>query len=176
MKQKARGKWSFSGPVIPLGVAGTFTGSITSRLPGWGRGLLEASTYYFPFSMLGLPGTVSNFLPFGSTASRWLPLLTIVRPALPGQPWLSGFTIAPQLGWNYTLSSYAMSQAHRGIRSLLHAESVDIPSLAVPVQWISPARPAKAGGIYCKPQKTTWTRLLRVAAMANDMVLGASLF
>ncbi len=176
MKQRARGKWSFSGPVIPMGIVGGFSASVTSRLPAWGRGLLEASTYYFSFSMLGLPGTVSSFLPFNNSASRWLPLFVLARPSLPGQRWFSGFTISPQLGVRSMLFGYGMSQAHQGIRSLLHADGIEVPSLMVPVQWSSPARPAKAGGLLCEPPKSTWTKVRRLAAMANDMLLGSQPF
>jgi hypothetical protein len=69
-----------------------------------------------------------------------------------------------------------MSQAHSGLRTLLKTDTIDVPSLAVPMQWISPARLAKAGALFCHPPKTTWTRLRAVAATANEMVLGSSLF
>jgi hypothetical protein len=176
MKEKPRGRWAFSGPVIPVGVAGAFSGSVTSRLPGWGRGLLEASTYYFSFSMLGLPGTMSGFLPFNNTASRWLPLFMLTRPPLPGQRWFSGFTIAPQMGARSMLVGYGMSQAHLGVRTLLRADGVEVPSLMVPVQWSSQARQAKAGALLCEPPKSTWTKVRRIASLANDMVLGSQPF
>lgn len=172
MQEGPRGRWALSGPVIPMGFAGAFSASVTSRLPGWGRGLLEASTYYFTFSMLGLPGTMSSFLPFGHKASRWLPLVALARPPLPGQRWLSGFVISPQLGARYMLISYGMSQANLGIKSLLGVEGVEVPPLLVPVQWISPQRPAKAGALICKPHRSTWTKVRRIAAMANDMAFG----
>ncbi len=176
MKERPRGKWSFSGPVVPVGLVGPFSGSITSRLPGWGRGIIEASTYYFSFSMMGFPGTFSHFLPFGDSTARWLPLLTITRPALPGQHWFSGFAISPQYGLRATLFGYGMSQAHQGLRAALGSSGIEVPSLAVPMQWISPARPAKAGALFCHPQKTIGTKLRRIAATANEMVLGTSLF
>ncbi len=175
MKERPRGKWSISGPVLPIGIIGPFSGSITSRLPGWGRGLLEASTYYFTFSMMGLPA-LPRILPFGNSASRWLPLLALARPSLPGQRWFSGFTISPQLGMRSMLVGYGMSQAHQGIRTLLRAEGVEVPSLMVPVQWSSSARPAKAGALLCEPPKSMWTKVRRIAAMANDMVLGSQPF
>ncbi len=172
MKERPRGRWSLSGPVIPVGIAGPFSGSVTSRLPGWGRGILELSTYYFSFSMLGLP-SMSRFLPLGNSVGRWLPLAAIARPALPGQRWLSGFTISPQMGLQSMLLGYGMSQAHVTFRGLLHADGIEVPSLVVPVQWISPARPAKAGALLCEPPKSKWTTLRRIAATANEMMLGA---
>jgi hypothetical protein len=175
MKEKPRGRWSLSGPVIPVGVAGPFTGSITSRLPGWGRGMLELSTYYFSFSMMGLP-SISRFLPVSNSVGRWLPLVAIARPALPGQRWLSGFTVSPQLGLQSMLAGYAMSQAHVTVRGLLRSGGIETPPIVVPVQWISPARPAKAGALLCEPPKSRWATLRRIGSAANEMVLGAGPF
>ncbi|HOL69942.1 MAG TPA: POTRA domain-containing protein [Bryobacteraceae bacterium] len=175
MQEGPRGKWALSGPVIPMGIAGGFAASVTSRLPGWGRGLLEASTYYFTFSMLGLP-TMSSFLPFGNKATRWLPMVALARPPLPGQRWLSGFVISPQLGARYMLMSYGMSQTNLLIKSLLGVDGVEVPPLAVPVQWTSAQRPAKAGTLICKPQQSKWTKVRRIAALANDMAFGFQAF
>ena len=43
--ERKRGAWNLSGPVGPASVAGPLEASIHTRLPAWGRGLLEASTY-----------------------------------------------------------------------------------------------------------------------------------
>ena len=43
--ERKRGSWNLSGPVGPASVAGPLEASIRTRLPAWGSGLLEASTY-----------------------------------------------------------------------------------------------------------------------------------
>ena len=50
LKERPRGSWNVSGPVGPIRFAGPFQASIASRLPAWGRGLLEAvvSSYWVP--------------------------------------------------------------------------------------------------------------------------------
>jgi hypothetical protein len=175
MHEKGRGRWSFSGPVVPVGVTGPFTASITSRLPAWGRGILEASTYYATFQLIALTPAVARLIPF-VPKSGILPLATLERPFLPGQTWTSGFTISPQLGWKAAIAGYAVGRAHEGFRSLLGGDRMDPPSLMVPLEWTSPERPAKAGALICDPPKPRWSKVRTVAAMLNEFLLGVRPF
>jgi hypothetical protein len=49
--ERKRGSWNLSGPVGPASVAGPLEASIRTRLPAWGSGLLEASTYTVSLTM-----------------------------------------------------------------------------------------------------------------------------
>ena len=60
--ERKRGSWNLSGPVGPASVAGPLEASIRTRLPAWGSGLLEASTYTVSLSMFAF---VHSFLPVG---------------------------------------------------------------------------------------------------------------
>ena len=47
--RERRGRWwSVSGPIVPG--LGSYQASISSRLPAWGRGIFDASTYYVTFN------------------------------------------------------------------------------------------------------------------------------
>ncbi len=101
--------WSISGPVGPLSIAGPLQASISSRLPAWGRGLFELSTYSASFSLVAF---AHPLLPILAVASRGpvFPLVAIQRPFTPGEGWLSGFVVAPQLGWQRTVLGYPVTQ------------------------------------------------------------------
>src|SRR5690606_10377063 len=105
--------WAISGPVGPLSIAGPLQFTIGSRLPAWGRGILELSTYTASLSFMAFAHPLANFLPF-LPKNRFLLLGSLHRPLLPGQRFVSGYTIAPQLGWQGMLLGYGMSQA-RGL-------------------------------------------------------------
>jgi hypothetical protein len=176
MREKPRGRWALSGPVIPAEIAGPFSASITSRLPAWGSGLLEASTWYASFNLIGLPRSVARLIPF-APRSGLLPLFSLERPLLPGQRWISGFAISPQLGWKSGLAGYGLGQAHQTFRSLLHADLLRPPALVAPVEWGSPVvRPARAGALICEPPKPRWSKVRTAAASLNEFLLGVRPF
>jgi outer membrane translocation and assembly module TamA len=164
LKQRPRGRWSVSGPVGPLSFAGPLRGAIVSRLPGWGRGMLEASTYTFSFSIAGWANPLARLLPF-MPQRAFLPLFALERPILPGQAWQSGFVIAPQLGAKGMAASYAMTQAHRLAKGALGVEQPRAPALVVPVD--------RGGALICEsPQpRLLWLRML--GGFAADLMLAA---
>src|SRR5581483_11526482 len=45
VRERKRGSWLLSGPVGPSSFAGPLEASLSSRLPPWGRGIFELSTY-----------------------------------------------------------------------------------------------------------------------------------
>jgi len=98
LTERKHGYWNFGGP-LPL------TASIGARLPAWGRGLLELSTYTVSFNLLAY----SSILKL-TTARRFLPVLSLERSFLPGAGFLSGFSIAPQIPWKYSLMNYGFTQ------------------------------------------------------------------
>jgi hypothetical protein len=174
--QKPRGWWGFSGPVVPVGLTGPFTGSVISRLPGWGHGIFEGSTYYGSFSLLGFLQPVSNIVSL-MPQKGFMPLYAIERPLLPGQIWTSGFAIAPMLGWQGMLMAYGMSHAHEGISRLLWRNVSTAPPMPVTVEWSSPNRtPVDAGPLVCEAPKPSLAKLRKVLSIANDIVLGTRPF
>jgi hypothetical protein len=101
--------WSISGPVGPLSIAGPLQASLSSRLPAWGSGLLELSTYTASFSLVAFAHPLLPFLAIASK-SPVLPVLAVQRPFTPGEGCMSGFVIAPQLDWQRTALGYATTQ------------------------------------------------------------------
>ena len=93
----------------PLSIAGPLQASLSSRLPACGSGLLELLTYTASFSIVAFAHPV---LPFLAIASKGpvMPVLAVQRPFTPGEGWMSGFAIAPQLGWQRTARGYATTQ------------------------------------------------------------------
>ncbi|MFQ5724557.1 MAG: POTRA domain-containing protein, partial [Terriglobia bacterium] len=156
LEEAKRGRWSVSGPLGPAGLFNPFQFSVSSRLPGWGRGALELSTYYATFSLLAFSQPVVRVLSV-VPETRLLPLVSIRRPYLPGQRWQSGFLFAPQLGPEATLRSYALTHARQAALGLLEGETPGTPGLRVPVVWRVEEEGAErlqpAGHLFCEAPK-----------------------
>ncbi len=131
VKGKKSRRWSISGPLGPASLFGPFQGMLETRLPAWGRGLLEASTYTAGFWLAGLPQVLA-------TADGWswktvyTPLFVVRRTALPGQAWTSGFFWSPQLGSTANIASNAMYRG-RGLLSRIVTHDDREPPLTVPI-------------------------------------------
>jgi hypothetical protein len=167
LKQKPAGRWYLAGPVGPFSVGGPLQAAIGSRLPGWGRGILEGSTYFLTFSVVAFHNPLlSAFL----SQKTVLPVAMLERPYLEGQGWKSGFVIAPQIGWRGMLGSYGTTQLrHRLIRSR-PAE----PDIVANVVRVREARePVDAGQLICEPRRSRWTKVAGIAAFALDILLQA---
>jgi len=133
LKERKRGSWNFSGPVGPASFAGPLDASIRSRLPAWGRGFLELSSYTASVSLIAfahplLP--VLSILPNG----RLFPLLALSRPFTPGEGWKSGFSIVPQLGWQASALVYATTQIQHRLLPVLAGDRGLVPELPVAVE------------------------------------------
>jgi outer membrane protein insertion porin family len=134
--ERKRGSWNISGPVGPASVAGPLEASIRTRLPAWGRGLLEASTYTVSLTMFAfvhplIPGIGLPKIPF-------LPIAALNRPYTPGEGWKSGFMIAPQLGWEYIVMGYGLTQLRHRLTPVLTGD-----------RGLPTARPALLPGAKC---------------------------
>jgi len=169
IKEKARGRWSLSGPLGPLG---PFEYMIGARLPARGSGVLELSTYYAAFSLFAPPAPFAGLWP-----PRWTigqPVAAFERPYLPGQDWKSGFLLSPQLGWRGALAGYGLTQANRAAHFPLEANSWLAPDLAVPVSWragraADPGSVPASGVLQCEAPQATWGRLRRTGALIADV-------
>ena len=94
LTERKRGSWRLSGPAGPAALAGPLEASLGTRLPPWGRGLLELSSYTASVSLLAF---AHPLLPILNAPKAFTPILAFERPYVPGEGWKSGFLIAPQL-------------------------------------------------------------------------------
>ena len=166
LHERRRRWWSLSGPIIPG--LGLYQASISSRLPPWGRGVLDASTYVVSFNLLAAARPLLGLLPFLSKTPP--ALVSLERPYLPGQGLFSGFALSPAFSPRTTFVHYGRSQLGRGVRALLEEETTD--SLAVPIVGID----GSAGKfLVCDPPKRRWGWLRRGVIPAIDLALAAVL-
>lgn len=159
VNEPKRGSWRLSGPVGPASLAGPLMASVSSRLPAWGSGVLELSTYtasltFFAFArpllpMLGL-----------STRFPWLPLAVLARPYTPAAGWKSGFSVIPQLGWQFSAMSYGVTQAQHRLLPVLAGDRGLEGDLPVLVQT-----PNTQTAMYCQPPAPRFSYLRNAASM-----------
>ncbi|MBZ5594092.1 MAG: hypothetical protein LAP39_17770 [Acidobacteriia bacterium] len=145
--------WSISGPVGPASLAGPLAASLSSRLPPWGKGLLELSTYSVSISLIAFSHPLIPLL--AASSGRFRPVLALQRPFTPGEGWKSGFMIAPQIGWRQAALAYAFTQIEQRLR----------PPALEPELPITVERPQGAATLICESPK------LRFAAWRNSVVL-----
>ena len=96
LRERKRRWWSVSGPMFP-GI-GMLRASLSSRLPPWGRGVFEATTYFVSLNVAGFAK----------------PFLALQRPVIPGQELLSGFAVSPALSPRAMLMHYGRTHLARG--------------------------------------------------------------
>ena len=145
LTERKRGTWSFSGP-LPL------AGSISARLPAWGAGVLEASTYTLGFNALAY----STILKLAANR-RFLPVVSLERPFTPAGGWLSGFAYAPQMGARWMGLHYAGTQLEQRLGPALAGTRA--PDLIVSM----PRPGGDAAPLLCEAPKPR-LRALRVSA------------
>ena len=148
LRERKRRWWSVSGPTFP-GI-GRLQASVSSRLPPWGRGVFEATTY---FVSLNVAGFAKPFL-----------FLTLQRPVVPGQELLSGFAVSPALSPRAMLMHYGRTHLAHRVGNLLDVEGND--PLTVPV---TSAGPPEAEPLVCVPPKPRLWWLRRGLAAAGDV-------
>jgi outer membrane protein insertion porin family len=142
--ERKRGSWNLSGPVGPASVAGPLEASIRTRLPAWGSGLLEASTYTVSLSMFAF---VHSFLPIAGVPNiPLIPFAALNRPYTPGAGWKSGFMIIPQLGWQYMVLGYGVTQLEHRLLPVLQGDRGLEPELPVTVDT-----PSSRTTMFCEP-------------------------
>ena len=162
LRKRGWRSWSLSGPIVPG--LGSYQASISSRLPVWIRGAVNASTYLVTLNVLALARPSLGVLRVLSKA----PPVVLERPYLPGQEWLSGFAVSPQLSPWTTVAHYGRTHVRRGLHARLDDQSK--PTLAVSIVGVG--RPA-GEFLVCEPEESRW-RWLRLAAVhAIDFALGA---
>jgi hypothetical protein len=153
LRERKRRWWSVSGPIFP-GV-GTLRPSLSSRLPPWGRGVFEVTTYFVSLNVAGFAK----------------PFLALQRPVIPGQELLSGFAVSPALSPREMLMHYGRTHLAHGLGTMLDGEWID--PLAVPV---TSAGPLEAKPLICVPPKPRLWWLRRGGAAAGNVALAALIF
>jgi hypothetical protein len=123
LTERKRGSWKLSGPVGPASLAGPLQASIMSRLPWW-------TSYTLSVSVLAL---AQPLIPGLTPVKSFIPIGALQRPFMPGLGWMSGFTIAPQLGWRNTGAAYVATQITQRLSPRLSGERSAQPPLAVQV-------------------------------------------
>jgi outer membrane protein insertion porin family len=164
--ERKRGAWGLSGPVGPASFAGPLQASIGSRLPPWGSGLLELSTYTVSLSMIAFAHPI---LPALAIASKHplVPILALRRTFLPASGWASGFSVAPQLGSRASAIGYAVTQIQQRMLPLLAGDRGLVPELSVMVEG-----PRGEAPMFCDPPPPRAMWLRRPATLALQF-LGA---
>jgi len=150
LRERKRRWWSVSGRLLPD--IGTLQASVSSRLPPWGRGVFEATTYFVSLNMAGFAR----------------PFLALQRPVIPGQELLSGFAVSPVLSPRAMLMHYGRTHLAHGIGALLDDASVD-PLAA----RIESAGPLEAEPLICVPPKPRLWWLRRGATVVSNIALTA---
>ena len=158
--------WAISGPLGTVSFAGPLQASLSSRLPPWGQGLFELSTYTASVSLFAF---AHPLLPFLSTTAKghFLPVLALQRPFTPGEGWKSGFVFAPHMGWRSPAFSYATTQLHHRLLTLLAGDRARAPELQVTVE-----RPTGDAMLFCEPPRPRFA-ILRSTALMGIRLLGA---
>jgi hypothetical protein len=146
LRERKRRWWSVSGPMFP-GI-GMLQASLSSRLPPWGRGVFEATTYFVSLNVAGFAK----------------PFLALQRPVIPGQELLSGFAVSPALSPRAMLMHYGRTHLARRTGTMLDGERID--PLPVPVTL---AGPLEAEPLICVPPKPRLWWLRRGAAVVGNV-------
>jgi hypothetical protein len=166
LRKRGWRSWSVSGPVIPG--LGSYRASISSRLPVWGRGAFDASTYLVTFNALALARSSLGIL---SVLSRTPPAVVLFeRPYVPGQGSLSGFAWSPALSVRETIAQYGRAHLGPGAHAILDDEPRD--TLAVPI--VGEGHPSGAFFV-CASAQSRWRWLRRGAVRAIDIALATAL-
>ena len=152
-----------------MSIAGPLQFAISSRLPSWGRNVFELSTYTASLSFMAFARPWRAFLPF-LPKRRFLMLFTLTRPQLPGQRFLSGFSVAPQLGWQGMMFGYGLSQSRDLLGGVLQSERDLTPPLAVTV--VRPGRPD--GVMSCELPKTVLDSFRKAGSVAVNLLFAFS--
>jgi hypothetical protein len=77
-------------------------------------------------------------------------------------------TIAPQLGWRWTASSYAITQANERMLPWLRSDALPIPPLAVIIE-----RPAGDAALLCEAPKPRLDTLRKIGGLALQVLTAA---
>lgn len=160
LKERKFGSWLLSGPVGPMSIAGPLQFTLASRLPAWGQGILELSSWYASVSVMAYADPFAH-VRGSDPGRRILPVFALRRPFIPAQSWTSGITVAPQLGWRGTGATYAAAQLRDRVLPWMSGSQADSEVLPVTI----PRRDGDAI-MFCEPPQPRLRWLRKGAAVA----------
>ncbi|MEZ5391528.1 MAG: POTRA domain-containing protein [Bryobacterales bacterium] len=164
-KQNAR-RWTIGGPLGPMSLFGPLHGRLETRLPPWGRGLLDLSTYTVGGWLTGAPALVlKNDAWVWKTI--WRPSLVLSRPALPGSGLTSGYLWSPQLSPSQLLAANGALRARSQLARWVEGDP-PAPPLHVSVTHVERG---PLGSIVCREGRD-WTDRLRTAGKLALSIAG----
>ena len=170
LKERKFGSWLLSGPVGPMSIAGPLQFTLASRLPAWGQGILELSSWYASFSVMAYADPFAHILGT-NPGKKILPIFALQRPFIPAQSWTSGITFAPQLGWKGTLATYGSSQLRERLLPWMSGSQVETALLPVTI-----TRPEGDALMYCEPPQPRLRWLRKGAAVALQFATAVPIF
>jgi len=142
--------WSISSSLLPG--SGALQAQIAWRLPPWGRGLVNAATSFISLNAFGVA----------------MPILAFERPLLPGQEWLSGFVVSPQMSLASMARHYARIHATHAAGAMLDGLPED--SFSVPVVSLDQA---DSPPLVCNRRHVVIRRLRQAAAVLLEITKAA---
>ena len=141
--------WSLSGPVLPG--LGLLRASLASRLPPWGRGVFDATTYFVSLNVAGLGK----------------PFVALERPVIPGQQLLSGFAVSPALSSRAMLMHYGRTHLAALISAMLD------PEVHGPLVPVTSAGQLQDDPLVCVPPQPRLRWLRSGASVAVNVAVAA---
>jgi hypothetical protein len=167
LRERKHRAWAVSGPLGPFSFAGPLRASLSTRLPPWGQGLLELSTYTASLSLVAF---AHPLVPVLSIASNkfFVPVLALERAYSPAEGWKSGFFLAPQLGWRSSVLHYAASQIEGRVGTALMAGRSLEPELPVAVE--------NRNVMFCEPPSPKYAKVAKTATAALKLLTAIARF
>jgi outer membrane protein insertion porin family len=159
LTEPKRGKWSLSGPVGPSSVGGPLKASIGERI----------ASYSVSLSLIAFAHPIVPAL--AVVTKRFVPVAVLERPYTPAYGWLSGFAIAPQLGWQALASSYATTQLRQRLTPLLAGGRDLTPDLPVVMET-----PTGEKTLFCEASQPRFFMLRTAAAMGLQVLASVPIF
>jgi len=99
-------------------------------------------------------------LPIGLPNIPLIPIAALNRPYTPGAGWKSGFMIVPELGWQYMVLGYGVSQLQHRLIPVLQGDRGIEPELPVTVDT-----PNSRTTMFCEPPSPRYYPLRSALAM-----------
>ena len=151
-----RGKWSLSGPVGPSSIGGPLKASVSERI----------ASYSVSIGLIAFAHPVVPAL--AAATKRFVPVATLERP---GNGWLSGIAIAPQLGWQASAAAYVTTQIRQRLTLLLAGDRGLTPELPVIMKT-----PTGEKTLFCQAPQPRFFVVRTAAAMALQVVGSLPIF
>ena len=135
LTERKRGKWSFSGPVGTVRMGGPLEASLSLRVVN----------YTLNVSLIALARPIVPPIPVK-------PLIYLAEIQRSGTGWLSGVSLAPQLGWQFAAMTYAATQLRQRLTPVLTGDHGLIADLPVTVGTPDGEKP-----LFCQaPEPRLW--------------------